>query len=52
MLKRSINQLAEFFGVQQPSLARTMKELEDDTVITINGRVVKVPVKNKSGIIW
>jgi len=49
ILKRSRTQLAEYFGVQRPSLARTIKELEDDEVIKINGRVVMVLDRNKLG---
>ena len=49
ILKRSRTQLAEYFGVQRPSLARTIKELEDETIITTNGRVVTVLDRNRLG---
>lgn len=47
ILKRSRTQLAEYFGVQRPSLARTIKELEDESIITTSGRVVTVLDRNK-----
>lgn len=47
ILKRSRTQLAEYFGVQRPSLARTFKELEDEKVITTSGRVVTILERNK-----
>lgn len=47
ILKRSRTQLAEYFGVQRPSLARTIKELEDEKVITTSGRVVTILERNK-----
>jgi len=49
ILKRSRTQLAEYFGVQRPSLARTIKELEDESIITSSGRVVTVLDRNKLG---
>lgn len=49
ILKRSRTQLAEYFGVQRPSLARTIKELEDERIITTSGRVVTVLDRNKLG---
>jgi len=49
ILKRSRTQLAEYLGVQRPSLARTIKELEDEAVIKIDGRVVTVLDRNKLG---
>lgn len=49
ILKRSRTQLAEYFGVQRPSLARTIKELEDEAIITTNGRVVTVLDRNRLG---
>ncbi len=51
ILNRSRTQLAEYFGVQRPSLARTLKELEDEGIISTEGRVVTVLNRNKlSGI--
>ena len=47
ILKRSRTQLAEYFGVQRPSLARTIKELENESIITTSGRVVTVLDRNK-----
>lgn len=47
ILKRSRTQLAEYFGVQRPSLARTIKELEDEKVIMTSGRVVTILERNK-----
>jgi CRP-like cAMP-binding protein len=49
ILKRSRTQLAEYFGVQRPSLARSIKELEDEGVLKTNGRVVTVLDRNKLG---
>ena len=47
ILKRSRTQLAEYFGVQRPSLARTIKELEDEGIITTAGRVVTIMDRKK-----
>lgn len=41
-LKRSRTQLAEYFGVQRPSLSRTMSELVEQEVIAIDKREVTV----------
>lgn len=41
-LKRSRTQLAEYFGVQRQSLARSLKEMEDDGIIQLKGRMVTV----------
>jgi CRP-like cAMP-binding protein len=41
-LKRNRTQLAEYFGVQRPSLARTMGELVDKGIISIDKREVTV----------
>ena len=41
-LKRSRTQLAAYFGVQRQSLARSLKEMEDDGIIQLKGRIVKV----------
>jgi len=49
ILKRSRTQLAEYFGVQRPSLARSIKELEDEGILKTNGRVVTVLDRNKLG---
>ena len=47
ILKRSRTQLAEFFGVQRQSLARSLKELEDEEIISLEGRQVKILDRNK-----
>ena len=41
-LKRNRTQLAEYFGVQRPSLARTISELVDKGIISIDKREVTV----------
>ena len=41
-LKRNRTQLAEYFGVQRPSLARTISELVEKEIIAINKREVTV----------
>ncbi len=46
-LKRSRTRLAEYFGVQRQSLARSLKEMEDDGMILLKGRTVKVLDRNK-----
>ncbi len=47
MLKRSRTQLAEYFGVQRQSLARSLKEMEEDGIIGLKGRTVSVLDRNK-----
>lgn len=42
VLKRNRTQLAEYFGVQRPSLARTISELVEREIISIDKRVVTV----------
>ena len=42
ILKRNRTQLAEYFGVQRPSLARSISELVDQGVIAIDKRQVTV----------
>ena len=46
-LKRNRTQLAEYFGVQRPSLARTMSELVDKGIISIDKREVTVLKRNE-----
>lgn len=41
-LKRNRTQLAEYFGVQRPSLARTISELVEQKIISIDKREVTV----------
>ena len=47
ILKRSRTQLAEFLGVQRQSLARSLKEMEDDDIIQLDGRNVKIINRGK-----
>lgn len=47
ILKRTRTQLSEYFGVQRPSLARTIKELEDEGIIKTDGRLVTVIDRDK-----
>lgn len=42
IMKRNRTQLAEYFGVQRPSLARTMSELVEKEIIAIDNRKVTV----------
>lgn len=42
ILKRNRTQLAEYFGVQRPSLARTMAELVEKGIIAIDKREITV----------
>lgn len=46
-LKRSRTQLAEYFGVQRQSLARSLKEMEDEGIIQLKGRTVHVLDRSK-----
>lgn len=46
-LIRSRTQLAEYFGVQRQSLARSLKEMEDDGIIKLSGREVKILDRNR-----
>ncbi|ULB35958.1 MULTISPECIES: helix-turn-helix domain-containing protein [Proteiniphilum] len=39
--------MAEYFGVQQQSLARSLKVMEDEEIIRLKGRVVKVLERNR-----
>ena len=41
-LKQSRTRLAEYFGVQRQSLARTLKEMEEEGTIELKGKRVKV----------
>jgi len=45
-LKRSRTQLAEYFGVQRQSLARSLKEMEEDGIIQLKGREVSILDRN------
>lgn len=46
-LKRSRTQLAEYLGVQRQSLARSLKEMEEEGIIQLKGRVVSILDRNK-----
>lgn len=47
MLKRTQTQLAEYFGVQRPSLARTIGEMINEGVISLYKRELKVLNREK-----
>jgi CRP-like cAMP-binding protein len=47
VLKQSRTQLADYFGVQRQSLARSLKEMEDDGIILLKGRTVRVLDRNR-----
>jgi len=49
ILKRNRTQMAEYFGVQRPSLARTISELVDQKIIAIDKR--EVTVLNRKALI-
>jgi CRP-like cAMP-binding protein len=40
-------ELADYFGVARPSLARILGELEDDGLIEATGRVIRVIDRKK-----
>lgn len=42
VLNRSRTQLAEYFGVQRPSLARTLKALEGEGLIRLEGKTLTI----------
>ncbi len=41
-MNRMRTQLAEYLGVQRQSLARSLKEMEEDGIIKLEGRVVNI----------
>ncbi len=47
MLPKSHQELAEFFGVTRPSLARVFAEMQDEGIITVNRREVTIINRNK-----
>ena len=47
ILKRTQTQLAEYFGVQRPSLARTIGEMINDGVISLYKKELKVLNRKK-----
>ena len=46
-LKRTQSQLAEYFGVQRPSLARTLGDMMREELITLYKRELKVLDRGK-----
>jgi CRP-like cAMP-binding protein len=46
-LPKSHQELAEFFGVARPSLARIFSELQDERIITVNRREIFIINRNK-----
>lgn len=46
-LPKSQQELAEFFGVTRPSLARVLAEMEDEGVITVNRRQITITDRKK-----
>ena len=46
-LKRTQTQLAEYFGVQRPSLARTLSEMINEGIISLHKRELTVLDRNK-----
>jgi CRP-like cAMP-binding protein len=47
ILPKSHQELAEFFGVTRPALARVLGELEDEGIITVNRREIQIIDKSK-----
>ena len=47
VLPKSHQELAEFFGVTRPSLARVFAEMQDEGIITINRREISIINRNK-----
>lgn len=47
MLPKSHQELAEFFGVTRPSLARVFAEMQDEGIITVNRREVVIKNRDK-----
>lgn len=46
---RTQQELAEFFGVARPSLSRALRELEDEGLITANGKDIEI--HNRLGLV-
>jgi len=46
-LPLSQKELAEFFGVARPSLARALGELEKEEIITVNRREIQIIDRNR-----
>lgn len=47
IIQKSQNELAEMFGVARPSLARAMRELDSEGIISANGKSIKILDKVK-----
>jgi CRP-like cAMP-binding protein len=47
LLPKSHQELAEFFGVARPSLARVFAELQDEGIITVNRREISIINRNR-----
>jgi CRP/FNR family transcriptional regulator, dissimilatory nitrate respiration regulator len=47
MLPKSHQELAEFFGVTRPSLARVFSEMQEEGIISVNRREVTIINRNK-----
>lgn len=46
-LQKSQNELAILFGVTRPSLARVLKDMEDEGIIEVNRRIISIKNKQK-----
>jgi CRP-like cAMP-binding protein len=46
--ERTQNELADFFGVARPSIARALRELEIDGYLTVKGKMIRI--KDKQGL--
>lgn len=46
-LRKTQAELADYFGVTRPSLARTIKEMKDDGIIEVPGKMIKIIDFNK-----
>jgi len=46
-LRKTQAELADYFGVTRPSLARTIKEMKDDGIIEVPGKMIKIINFNK-----
>jgi DNA-binding transcriptional regulator YhcF (GntR family) len=46
-LSQSQTELADFFGVARPSLARTFKEMEEEGILQVERREITIMNKEK-----
>lgn len=46
--ERTQNDLADFFGVARPSIARALREMEIDGYLTVKGKMIRI--KDKQGL--